>query len=330
MIDQERFNQFVRDVRSNKIQKIVQISHNDLDGMGAVVVGKYYFGDKIVIHYNASYNGVNKLAWKVLLDKQEPIDALLITDISVNDAKLIEYIREDSRPVFLFDHHETAKLLNEFPWAQVSETSTCGTKLFYQYCVEAFPINFTNSGDLQSFVELVNAYDTWAWAERPTEKESVEAVDLSIFASTVGQKFFMDAMLEDDGFFIDEHNMSIVQTQRDKLQYVLIPSAKRNMRHLNLSIPDSNGILKSIDVGVVVMGGEQLSLVAEALKSESETLILVTSTYMSLRTSRDDIDMSVFAQQFGGGGHKQAAGCNVTKDNYYILEAYWKRLLEMS
>lgn len=61
--------------------------------------------------------------------------------------------------------------------------------------------------------------------------------------------------------------------------------------------------------------------IAMLLKERNDNIIKV-----SLRTTRDDIDVSEIAQKFGGGGHQKASGFSVTGTINQALEKIWQIL----
>jgi len=330
MFSIEKFESMCMDIKTEKIKRVAILSHNDLDGMAAIIIAKYFFGDVIAWQYNTSYNGINKLLWRVLLDKNTRPDAVLVTDISINDEKLIKYLREqEKRPVFLFDHHETARILENESFA-VIDTSISGTKLFYNYCAsvikDAQIADDVLTPALKTFIENVNDYDMWHWVENGNQ----DASDLSIFASTVGQEFFETAMLEDSCFALTPITKPIIDTVRERIKWILVPAAKRALRGIEFDVPmvgDAYSTEK-IMCGVTAIGGEFTSIISEELKESYSVVILISGTYLMFRTNRDDVDLSNFAEQFGGGGHAKSSGAQVNDKSVYIVQKYWEEYVK--
>jgi oligoribonuclease NrnB/cAMP/cGMP phosphodiesterase (DHH superfamily) len=329
MISKEVFAQFVK-AAIDKELRVAVISHNDLDGGACIMLAKSVF-PCVTQQYNTSYNGVNKLTWRVLLDKEKPVDAVIVTDISINDMKLISFIeREQNRAIFLFDHHETAKELNKYEWATVCEDQKSGTALFWEYLEYALYRIHGDSEKYSSFcaavagfVKHVDAYDTWKWVR----ENDTEAVDLSILYDRVGQEAFEKLAsgkeIDKWGIYADSVNLDIVANARNKMKWIIFPSAERNTEYVYMELPKVGGGVVNEKVGICVTNGEWLSLTAEHLSKICETNFICTGNFVSFRTKNAEVDLAAYAEKFGGGGHSQASGANMNTDLLREVMAGW-------
>ena len=150
-------------------KKIKLLTHCDLDGYGCEVLAKLAFGENVDT-WICNYHNIDKNLLKCLED--EHYDEFHITDIScsMETAKKVNAVK--TKPMYLFDHHETATDLNCYDWCKVEinntdNIQTCGTELYYHWLLEAGYLNVSKELDttIRTFVEMVRDYDTWRWHE---------------------------------------------------------------------------------------------------------------------------------------------------------------------
>ena len=120
-------------------EKVVLVTHNDLDGVGCQIILKSicnYFDITVI---NCNYDKVDRVV-KNLVTGSEHYDRLFITDISVRDSSVVELINNNTcfSHVVLLDHHETVEDLNNYSWATVkmiddNNKRVCGTTLLLDY-----------------------------------------------------------------------------------------------------------------------------------------------------------------------------------------------------
>lgn len=183
--------------------KIINITHNDLDGVGApIVLSSLYSKVKLITHY-CSYHDVEDTVGNVL-NNLKGVSKVYITDISFRkESNLAEKIEKINKKYYdkngeylieLYDHHATSAYLNEYGWAKSKELDengkeTCGTAWIYKELKNGFSFNKT----LDEFVNLVNMYDTWRWVnDYPVDKPLYEARDLNMLYGIMGKREFFE------------------------------------------------------------------------------------------------------------------------------------------
>lgn len=210
-----------------KTDKVIILSHTDLDGSGAIIVANLVFNHCSYKHCsNATMSDDIYSAIELInSDGEYNYDFLIATDISVDaeTAKLIDKHYGEYDNFIILDHHKTALHLNEYDWAVVetdlvedsfrakyynefidyfkniyksdvntSSMSSSGTSLFYDYLDYLDLINpdYDNS-DLHSFVHEVATYDTFDWQNFFNEKrESSKSVKLNNLFNAYGREMF--------------------------------------------------------------------------------------------------------------------------------------------
>lgn len=296
-------------------------THNDLDGIGCGLLFKIAFGEKEKVHY-CSYGDINKKVENFLeKEHNEKVD-LYITDISVNNqvAEKVEEFFKKGNNVFLIDHHQTAKHLNQYDWGTVQEyyedgKKTAGTSLLYEQLLKKGELE--QNDFLDSFVELVRMYDTWEW----DEKNELAPKRLNDLFYILGFTRFEKEMLEREKgkkqFTFSETEELILELEEKKIERAI--NAKNNqMKELWLD-ELKFGVVHSENYHSEL--GNQLSKLNEHL--DFIALVNAGVDKVSLRTIHD-VDVSKVAQRFGGGGHPKASGCPLNQEAFelFVVEAY--------
>ena len=280
-------------------------THTDLDGVSCEILGRIAFGEDIDV-VRCGYGNIDDKV-EEFINSDEEYDKLFITDISVKK-ELADALNNVSDKVILLDHHKTALWLNEYPFAlvQVEDESVgkmCGAYLFYEYLKKNHE-EFNDTLALKLFVKYVRMYDTWEWKEKYD----------NIIPKRLNDLMYMDSPNE----FIDKmiyrlgNNLAIFDdTDLMKLQieqtYINSYIAQKNE---TLIVNDS--LFPEHIVGIVFadkyiseLGNKLCELHPEL---DFAVLINMSTLTVSYRTVKDDLDLSVIAKGFGGGGHPKASG----------------------
>ena len=310
--------------------KVKHISHDDMDGKMCNVVLDYFY--KNVDHVNTNYKEVNDLV-KCFIDsgEYEKYDILYITDISVNKEvadKLQKLHHEnESITIRLIDHHKNLEWLNEYNWStiyskdNVMETK-CGTKLlleslldndFVTVDITDVKLQQDSFKNLINLVDLVDKYDTWKWKEI----NCIEAKQLNDLMNIIG---FSDLYID-----LTTTNYNVYETI-DNYSYIL----ELEQRKINNIIKDKINEIKVINLkgykaGVIYLENyisEVCNSICE-MCSDIDLVIAInlSNKTVSLRSVEEDVDVSVIAKKYGGGGHKHASGFQINSDiDKYIIK----------
>jgi len=129
------------------------ISHQiDLDGLGSLILAKYYNLD-IDQFYLVAYG-------KDFTEDGEPTfptgyKNIIVTDFSVEE-KLYKYIVKNTESYKIFDHHESSKQWENDENCFI-DMKKCGTKLFYEYITKGKRVPVK----VKQMVDLIDVYDLW-------------------------------------------------------------------------------------------------------------------------------------------------------------------------
>lgn len=279
-------------------------THNDLDGVGCEILAKLAYGEENV---KATMHGYDTIDYAVLSEDLGQYDKVFITDISVCMYIAEKLAGHDN--VVLFDHHASAFELNKFrfchiKFANTQGIATCGTEMFYEHLTSSESLKSTTS--LDEFVRAVRDYDTWRWT---TMGESgIICRKLNEMFYLYGADLFRKKMIEhisNNTFpnLSDKDELVLFVNRRNIEQYVMekaetIRRIFRDGYNIALVFADSH----INDVAQYIYNHFECDIVA---------VIDMSSSKVSFRTKKDDVDVSVFAKKYGGGGHKKAAGATL-------------------
>jgi oligoribonuclease NrnB/cAMP/cGMP phosphodiesterase (DHH superfamily) len=110
--------QFSKLRKLNKDDKILLLTHTDMDGSTKIVMDQMF--DNVDV-WHCNNNAMSYLIKKaVTTEVADEYDAIVVTDISCNkeDAEIINNSPNKNK-LTLLDHHPTATHLNQYPWAVV-------------------------------------------------------------------------------------------------------------------------------------------------------------------------------------------------------------------
>lgn len=295
---------------------IYLFTHTDLDGVGCAVLAKLFFADEPCITY-CDYGDIDYKV-KTLLDNVEILqseDKIFITDISISK-ELAKRIEASSLKceIKLFDHHATAEPLNEFSWCKVRATDeedhdlTCGTKMFYDYLVHQYGDLYKDS--LCDFVDFVCQWDTWSW--KNTGDQGRIAKYMNDLLDIRGRYDFINHFVhqfQTKGYcYYDEIDKMLLEIRKKEIQEYI---HEKSQQMQNAHWGEYNVGIVFADRFISELGNQLCELYPEI---DFVAMINIANQKVSYRTISDDINLGVFAQHYGGGGHPKAAGSQFTED----------------
>ncbi len=303
-------------------QMIVHFSDKDLDGESCAILSRLAFSSQEVDSRGVTPYTVNLEVQKFLEEELVQGMFVVITDVSVNAevAAMIEEKVKRGHAFVLIDHHPTAlPLAEKYGWAKViteeAGKKTSATSLYYDYLVHQGYL--TPTGVLSDYVELVRSFDTWDWEATG----NTQANQLNILFYMVEKEMFIQNVIRrlrgegahTDQFVFEEVESILIYTEEkrmDEFEQKKLKQMKRIAVEVDLQEP------KTFQVGVVFL--EQYhSTTGNYLCKSDETIDFVAMLdpgkgRISFRTVREDVDLSVIAHHYGGGGHPKSAGCSFT------------------
>lgn len=259
--------------------------------------------------YHASCNdgmGAAYAAWKLLGNKAEYIPCrhggdlpdvkgkrVAVLDFSF-DNKTTKRQIEDAEAYILIDHHKSAVIeLHDLSQYTMFDLNKSGAMLAWEF--------FHPGKEPPKFIQYIQDRDLWAW-EMPYSKEFAAAFDMVPFEFKAYEEFEDDSVLDDAikrGSYILAYSRTVINKICEKAadRRIMINDRLYNIKIVNSSHWQSEigGVLaKECDFAFVYFYSHN------------------TNSYsVSLRSFHEDVDVSLVAKSFGGGGHKKAAGMNL-------------------
>ena len=288
--------------------KILIISHYaDIDGMGSVILGKYYFKE---IDYLLADNN-HDFDLETDIDYHN-YDTIYICDLGFND-KNLEYCLNHpdlANKIKNFDHHESEFWKNKYSFVNEVITwdghLTSATELFYNYLLTLPNSEFLRSSFFQELVEAIRRQDTWNF-EGTDNKLGPNLASLHAF---LGAEPFIDLLSSLDctgNFYLPKEYLAIVDKQNQEMAMAVqnYLEKARLIDYQNYKIAVSISENYRSQVGHALMD-----------KYPEASFALIINFYRmtcSLRINNDNYDLGLVAQEFNptGGGHKQAAGFQI-------------------
>ena len=219
------------------------------------------------------------------LESYEDCDVFFL-DCSVKRDYLLE-IKEKAKSVTVIDHHITA-------YDDIGDLDFCHFDLKHSGCVLSWKYLFPDK-EIPIILQHIEDRDLWKWKLKNTK-------EILCYLDSLDFNFF-DWSKMNDIISTNEGFLKIKESGSDILRYQkkLVKIFSKNSDDLKLH--GYNGTM----VNSPFFQGE----IADEFKNKDFIIVYtkINSGYKcSIRTSKSDVDVSLIAKHFGGGGHQKASG----------------------
>ena len=282
--------------------KLLLISHiADPDGITPVILAKFVFEkfDTLLL--------MPKEVDEKLKENIEKYEEIHIVDLPVSEemAKEIEEKEEWKNKLKLFDHHHGNLYLNNYSFAQVIDEENgrkeSGTSVYYNYLTTISDNEFLHKNSTKGLVNQVRIIDTYDFKT----EEDQNAHNIDALFSILGRQNYIDYyynyIKEDDEFKYREQDLFLIKLEQDKMNNYI---EKREEEMLKTE-------LDGYKVGIVYAERYRSDLghhLAQKYPDLDFVMIINISSSISFR-GENKVDLSLYSKKYGGGGHKNAAGC---------------------
>tara|TARA_B100000700_G_C14947316_1_gene809849 strand:+ start:399 stop:1403 length:1005 start_codon:yes stop_codon:yes gene_type:complete len=243
-------------------------------------------------------------AWKLLGNRAEyyackhgttPPDVkdknVVVLDFSFNNATTKKMI-EEANSLLVIDHHKSAMVeLHDISNTHFDMTKS-GAMLAWEW--------FHPGKDAPKFIQYIQDRDLWKW-ELPYSKEFAAAFDMVPFEFEEFEKYEDDSVFDDAikrGSYILAYSKTVVKKVCEK-------ATERKYKGKKV---------------MVVNSSHWMSEIGARLAPDCDFAVIWYYDHedrinkISLRSFHDQVDVSEIAKEFGGGGHKKAAGFQLSGD----------------
>lgn len=272
------------------------LHHTDPDGWCSAAIVKKYFSDQEIEFYPITYG------WDLPIEKIGLNETVYIVDYSLTTSQWRELFKI-TKDVYWFDHHKTAIEDESYPHhlKGVRQDGIAACELLWNY--------FYPQEKTPWAVTLVGDWDVWKFDHEPHSKWFFHGL-FGYEGYNKPDSDLWEALLMD----VDPSPYQIGEIlERGKL-------LKEHLDHSNKTLVKSKANfiwfegLRLCVVNSQVYG----SPVFDSIDPELYDGLAVYSWNgkfwkISFYTNHDHIDMSVIAMRYGGGGHRAACGCEMSR-----------------
>lgn len=312
-----------------KTLKTFIFTHNDLDGVGCGVIGKYYFPDAYVQY--CSYDNIDDTLLYFLSHNENILSEMriIISDIYYKQENfdITEMLRMAGE-LIICDHHATSAWLNNVDFQHnsfvnvIADSDVCGTKILFKILDDLYVM--PDSTKILEFVENVNSWDVWQWVKQLPETNDVaklkDAINHNMAFTLNGAVYFYGIENFVNKMLMYFHNfIDFDDIVSEKLVEFNTKQINSVTDYIKTHYEYESEHYGKIQYTIIKLNSPNISLASLLCKNAMEPDDKFLAIYIdedkdavSLRCNVEGIDLSVIAKECEGGGHKDAAGCKRT------------------
>ena len=305
--------------------KIKIFTHVDLDGVASPEVFKRLMNEKHCREFDyeieycdtGKYGNIDDKIYEFLdsLTENHEFYGMYIMDLAPTSRslalKIVKMVDAYNIDFKCYDHHKTAEFLTDVDprfiiKVEYEGSKMSGTSLVYK--------DFSKAGLLDYSVfmlsEMVRSYDTWDWRNNEHDMFKGQAGQWNDLFWMIGRDRFIERLSNNmDLNFTESEKLLLVLDQEKKDRYI---DSKMKIAHFDTMFT----VGKPMHFALV--DGEQyhselgnhmcLYLTHPSTGELIDFAVIRNGVKLSFRSVKEDVDCSVIAQNFNGGGHARAAG----------------------
>lgn len=289
---------------SNRQLKVLNLTHNDLDGAVAGIVVRNVFPNAITIKTN--YHGTGDYRNGCSAIASLDYDCVLFTDFCPDD-HMVEMVQGRGKPFLVLDHHQTAMGRDDAGGQYIVRTENCGSMLTLDFFSK-----FANLDHLATLCEVTNDHDLWIRKMVPLSD------NLNTLLYELGYNEFMEKFMGGiEGYNLPSDVIKILEKHDKEVDEYMFRCEQHKLPYNGYYIEadkfNSDIVLRLLEHydWLVLAGSEGCS---------------PGTTKLSFRTSRNDVNIGQYLKELGrgGGGHPKAAGQTIPteeKDEFISMVA---------
>lgn len=280
---------------------ILNLTHRDLDGVICTILLKKAFGKTVV--KAGTYRNINDIFSEEVLagDKYKKYSHIFMTDISINEDLFSPEVLKSIPNLHFIDHHPKEK--ESVFENKLINFNYSGCMLTQMYLTKKFNVEFSEK--MKKLVVFGNDYDLWIHKYK--------------FSKVLNRLYYYYNF----DMFIDRFGDGIVDLSDEEKKFIV-----KNNNYIQDLIKNTPYV-KLNNYIILAHGVEAVDEVCDYLKDYNDgvdTVFFYNTKLktLSMRGNFKGVDYGVFLTKFGGGGHKEAAGCKVELQDQLmkIIETY--------
>ena len=285
---------------------------SDLDGRCSGAILKYHIPDITLVGIDHG----DPFPWNMINSGT----IVYMCDFSLPDINLMYRLWEKSAEFIWIDHHKSAierydKFCNDFYTMNRTPWNLFGSRSIGKAACELTWEWFHPNEELPLFIELLGAYDTWRNSDQNRWNRIILPFQYGMQTESMNPETDMKIWKE---YFDDSGNLNglLLETIewgssiRDYLNRRNAQNAERNAYEAEFE-----GLR-----AICINSSEHSSNILDSVYNPDLHDIMIVYThqkdswYVSLYSTKNDIDCSKLASKYGGGGHVGAAGFRIPND----------------
>jgi oligoribonuclease NrnB/cAMP/cGMP phosphodiesterase (DHH superfamily) len=279
--------------------------HRDWDGLVAAWVAKRAWEGRPFKLSNDTFEAISVQYGEPVPDAARSADRVYILDFSYPRDVLLK-LRDEVDNLYVIDHHRAAKKDLEGldpSWCMFSEKYS-GAYMAWNY------FNEDHMGRAPRLVDCVEDHDLWRF--RMLASKEIRAV-IGSYPQTFEACDELNVSLWESPVHLVEEGAAILRYQEREIEAAVANAYP-------IAYPIALGSVLGLAVNCSTAG--IISEVAGRLAVKSGTFgacwfhVPAGHWVVEVR-SRGDLDVSELANRFGGGGHKNGVGFQISQDGYY-------------
>jgi oligoribonuclease NrnB/cAMP/cGMP phosphodiesterase (DHH superfamily) len=297
---------------------IVVFHDNCMDGMTSAAVAYLYANVKRFIPMNYT----TQIVFEEFENKN-----VIVLDFSFKREVLIK-LQTICKKIVIIDHHISAMKDLEGLKNCIFDMNHCGAYLTYRYFTDEPDHGYIGEEEyteknVPKFIKLIQDRDLWTWSLR----EFSEPLNYALNFIHKGEPM-MEQIISYSEYIQDSSDLSLkllVKIGKLELETNRNWCAKESQKASRKNINIEN---KIYSVMAIYLKDEVklISELSEYLYNHYDidfTMVWykeLEDYRISFRTNKENIDVSLIAKTFGGGGHKKASGASIKFDPFILLQ----------
>ena len=272
----------------------------DLDGYTSGAIVKRKYPDAKLIGYDYGQP----------LEIEATGEPIIMVDVSVPMATMLKLAQMSNFQFTWIDHHVSA--INDYKQFTEGKESFCVAILEdgISACEGAWKYLFPNE-EMPEAVELLGEYDTWRNGNKIRWENHVLPFQFGMRQICNSPETFPDYLLEKKNTRFGQDVLNVIRDGKLILSYQAMINESQCKR---AAFESTLGGLRAICLNGGGLGSDTFKSVYDETKHDLMIPFQFNGKFwtVSLYTTKDEVDCSAIAKSMGGGGHKKAAGFQVS------------------
>ena len=285
---------------------------SDLDGRCSGAILKYHIPDITLVGIDHG----DPFPWNMINSGT----IVYMCDFSLPDINLMYRLWEKSAEFIWIDHHKSAierynTFCNDFYAMNRTSWSLSGSRSIGKAACELTWEWFHPNEEVPLFIELLGAYDTWRNSDQDFWENTVLPFQYGIQMYDLNPETHMDSW---EIYFEDsDPNFSTIPLIITDGQSILHWNYQRNAQNVERNAYEAE--FEGIRAICINSSEHSSSILDSAYNPDVHDIMIVythqkDSWYVSLYSTKNNIDCSKLASKYGGGGHFSASGFRISND----------------